>query len=195
MAEGEKMSKSLGNFYTVNDLLNEFPGEAIRLALLKTHYRQPLDFTKAGIEEAKRELDGFYRSLRGIKLTTNHRPPSLNMIEALSDDLNTPQALSHLHEITNTINKKSTPDKHLTAEKLIASGKILGLLQKDPEDWFKGNPTEGGLKDSSIDALVAERAQAREKKDFNRSDEIRKELENQGILLEDSAGETTWKRK
>jgi cysteinyl-tRNA synthetase len=194
MAEGEKMSKSLGNFYTVNDLLKEFPGEAIRLALLKTQYRQPLDFTKAGIEEAKRELDGFYRSLRGIKSISNKKPHCSKVVEALSDDLNIPKALSYLHEMASAINKNSDSKKSLAAGELIDTGKLLGLFQQNPEDWFKGNTKENTLDNPSIEALVTERAQARDRKDFDRSDEIREELAEHGILLEDSAGETTWKR-
>ena len=194
MAEGEKMSKSLGNFYTVNDLLKEFPGEAIRLALLKTHYRQPLDFTKAGIEEAKRELDGFYRALRGIKLTYNQSTKVPTVAEALCDDLNTPLALSQLHKMANAINKASATEKSSVAGCLIAAGDLLGLFQKDPEDWFKGENTEGGLEDADIEALITERAQARNKKDFRRSDEIRDMLAKQNISLEDGAGDTTWKR-
>jgi cysteinyl-tRNA synthetase len=194
MAEGEKMSKSLGNFYTVNDLLKEFPGEAIRLGLLKTHYRQPLDFTKAGIEEAKRELDGFYGSLRGIKLTANHTNPCPDVIESICDDLNTPLALSQLHEIASTTNKVSISEKPLAAGRLIASGKLLGILQQNPESWFKGNANEGSLGDKEIEALIQERAQARDKRDYHRSDEIREKLAEQGIILEDSLGNTNWKR-
>ena len=194
MAEGEKMSKSLGNFYTVHDLLKEFPGEAVRLALLKTHYRQPLDFTKAGIEEAKRELDGFYGALRGKDGDTDPKMEAPAVIEALSDDLNTPLALSHLHELAAALNKdgeeKSTDNK----SRLLTAGRLLGLLQQDPEDWFKGSTTEGGLDDDAIDALIEERNAARNDKDFATSDRIRDELAAQGILLEDGPNGTTWKR-
>jgi cysteinyl-tRNA synthetase len=194
MAEGEKMSKSLGNFYTVHDLLEEFPGEAIRLALLKTHYRQPLDFTKDGILEAKRELDGFYGALRGIEASSGQDTDIPAVTEALSDDLNTPLALSQLHELTGAINKAATAEKPEAAESLLAAGAMLGLLQQDPEDWFKGDALEGGLDDSAIDALIEERTEARKNKDFNRSDEIRDELAEAGVLLEDGAEGTTWKR-
>jgi cysteinyl-tRNA synthetase len=195
MAEGEKMSKSLGNFYTVHDLLGEFPGEAIRLALLKTHYRQPLDFTKAGIEEAKRELDGFYGALRGVDGDPAVESKTPDIIEALSDDLNTPLALSHLHELAGGLNKAAEDGKPEAARLLKAAGEFLGLLQQDPEAWFKGEASEGGLDDDAIDALIAERTQARADKDFERGDEIRDELEAQGILLEDGDQGTTWKRK
>ncbi|HIM24804.1 MAG TPA: cysteine--tRNA ligase [Rhodospirillales bacterium] len=194
MAEGEKMSKSLGNFYTVQDLLSEFPGEAIRLALLKTHYRQPLDFTKDGIAEAKRELDGFYGALRGWEGHPDSKMETPAVIAALSDDLNTPLALSHLHKLTGDINKAECEEKAEASNCLLIAGKLLGLLQQDPEDWFKGSAAEGSLDDAAIDALIADRNQAREQKDFTRSDEIRDELAEQGILLEDGADGTTWKR-
>ena len=194
MAEGEQMSKSLGNFYTVQDLLSEFPGEAIRLALLKTHYRQPLDFTKDGIAEAKRELDGFYGALRGWEGHPDSKMETPAVIAALSDDLNTPLALSHLHELAGDINKAEGEEKAEASNCLLIAGKLLGLLQQDPEDWFKGSAAEGSLDDAAIDALIADRNQAREQKDFTRSDEIRDELAEQGILLEDGADGTTWKR-
>ena len=194
MAEGEKMSKSLGNFYTVQDLLSEFPGEAIRLALLKTHYRQPLDFTKDGIAEAKRELDGFYGALRGWVGHPDYKMETPAVIAALSDDLNTPLALSHLHELAGAINKAEGEEKAEASNCLLIAGKLLGLLQQNPEDWFKGSAAEGSLDDAAIDALIADRNQARKQKDFTRSDEIRDELAEQGILLEDGADGTTWKR-
>jgi cysteinyl-tRNA synthetase len=194
LAEGEKMSKSLGNFYTVNDLLKEFPGEAIRLALLKTHYRQPLNFTKAGIEEAKRELDSFYRALRGIAFSTKQIVKPATVTEALSDDLNTPLALSQMHEMASILNKTSANEKPKAAGHLVAAGEVLGLFQKDPEDWFKGKVTESDLEDAKIEALINKRAQARDKKDFKQSDEIRNKLAKYGISLEDGKGGTTWQR-
>jgi cysteinyl-tRNA synthetase len=203
MAEGEKMSKSLGNFYTVHDLLDKFPGEAIRLALLKTHYRQPLDFTKEGLAEAKRELDGFYGALREIPTSgkfeeirdsgIGEKDPMI--LEALKDDLNTPLALSHLHSDTRELRTiKDAESQSVARDGVVARAYLLGLLQQDPEAWFKGSATEGGLDDAAIDALIEKRTQARADKDFARADEIRDQLAEQGILLEDGAGGTTWKR-
>ena len=195
MAEGEKMSKSLGNFYTVHELLDEFPGETIRLALLKTHYRQPLDFTKDGLAEAKRELDGFYGALRGVDASAEAGQETPDIIEAMSDDLNTPLALSHLHELAGNLNKAEGGQKPEAASRLLSAARLLGLLGQDPEAWFRGEASEGGLDDATIDALIAERDRTRENKEFKRGDEIRDQLEAQGILLEDGAQGTTWKRK
>jgi len=190
MAEGEKMSKSLGNFYTVHDLLDEFPGEAIRLALLKTHYRKPLDFTKEGLTEAKAELDKMYRALDALKdIEPSTDQPSADVLDALNDDLNTPLALTHIHELM----RGHGP---VVKGQLLASAQILGILQQNPKDWFKGKSTatQGGLSDAEIDALIDQRRQARADKDFAASDRIRDELLDQGIILEDGTSGTTWRR-
>ncbi len=195
MAEGEKMSKSLGNFYTVRELLDEFPGEAIRLALLKTHYRQPLDFTRDGLLEAKRELDGFYVALRKSKDVPESPWKTVPEIQMpLEDDLNTPQALARLHKTLGALNREEE-QAAIHKGALLAGGDLLGLLQQDPEHWFKWRP-EGAesLDDAAIEALIAERDKARAAKDFKRADEIRDGLESQGILLEDGPGGTAWKR-
>jgi cysteinyl-tRNA synthetase len=212
MAEGEKMSKSLGNFYTVHELLQEFPGEAIRLTLLKTHYRQPLDFTKDGIREAKAELDRFYRAIQ-IADEERSQSPDIEAQEAarsdihdsflgpLCDDLNTHGAIAHLHVMADNL-FQDTGDAYgriSGVHELRRSANLLGLLQQDPDAWFKWQPparagSEAGLSDGDIDALIAERQDARKNKDFGRADEIRDELTAAGIQLEDGAGGTTWRR-
>jgi len=210
MVEGEKMSKSLGNFYTVHDLLDEFPGEAIRLALLKTHYRQPLDFTKDGIREAKRELDKFYRALIKLKKIEERNPDfakraandeefiANKTLAILKDDLNTPLAISDMHILIDGVFRSERGNDEgmiLVAKELRESASLLGLLQQDPEVWFKGGQgSEDGLAEADIDALIAQRTQARTDKDFAASDRIRDELAAQGVVLEDGAGGTTWRR-
>jgi len=192
------MSKSLGNFYTVHELLDEFPGEAIRLLLLKTHYRQPLDFTKDGLAEAKRELDGFYGALRETKNTGRIATmPHPIILEALQDDLNTPRAMSELHRLSGLVNTSADDGAHAAnMSALSASAELLGLLQQDPEDWFKWAPKSrlAGLSDADIDVLVAARVEARKAKDFAASDRIRDELKAAGVMLEDGPAGTLWRR-
>ena len=198
MSEGEKMSKSLGNFYTVRELLDEFPGEALRLALLKTHYRQPLDFTKDGVREAKRELDYLYGALRGGNVDTGDvaSKDGARIVAALADDLNTPQALVALREMAATVyrardvEKRAEPAIDDLRRVLAASAASLGLLQAASEAWFRG-----GVDDSTqIDDLVAARTAARKAKDFAEADRIRGELDALGIVLEDGPGGTIWRR-
>jgi cysteinyl-tRNA synthetase len=186
MAEGEKMSKSLGNFYTVHDLLYEFPGEAIRLALLQTHYRQPMDFTKNGIADARRTLDKWQR-VAGDVTTTNEATPQ-GLIDALSNDLNTPKAIAGLHRLAG----EGTDDARRA---LKAGANFLGLMNQNADDWFKWSPANASdLDEVAIDALIKEREDARTNKDFARADEIRDALTVQGIMLEDTAVGTAWKR-
>ncbi len=192
MVEGEKMSKSLGNFITVHDLLEDHHGETIRLCMLMTHYRQPFNWTAAGLAQAKDALDRWYGALRSVENAGGGEICDA-VVDALSDDLNSPLAISVLHELVGEVNKS---DDVALAEDLVASGHLLGLLQLDPEDWFKWQSAggSGGLSVTDIDTLVNERTQARANKDFARSDEIRDDLAAEGILLEDGLDGTTWKR-
>ncbi len=217
---GEKMSKSLGNFFTVRDLLENpiWPGEqhkkgeSIRLALLSAHYRQPLDFSRDALQIHKQTLDRFYNALYEVKDVESRDDAAPEEITAaLEDDLNTPLALSALHECATALNKA----KHITAKAalkgaLLAGGASLGLLQADPEAWRKGREIRGnvqlplltmtghmtvGLIDPWVEDRIAARNAARKARNFGEADRIRDELTAKGIILEDKpGGKTEWRR-
>lgn len=193
MVNGEKMSKSLGNFFTVRDLLVRYDGETIRLCLLMVHYRQPFDWTDDLANQAQQTLRRFYGALKDNPAPSVDAQMDEDVLSALQDDLNTPLALSHLHELVNQLNKATDTDQKVgLAGKIKASGALLGLLQQDPQQWLQNGVS---LTSEAIEALIQERRQARENRDFARADEVRQELLAQGVILEDSAQGTTWRRQ
>lgn len=193
MINGVKMSKSLGNFYTVDEILAKYPAEALRLLFLTTHYHQPFNFTFEGLEQAKNILDKFYNALlKNADIPAEKTEPSEKLIAALCDDLNTPLALSYLHETLGNLNKAETKEERVKYKsELLANAYMLGLLYNDAESWFKGTTD---AEDTEIEALIAKRAEAKKNKDWATADAIRNELKERGIVLEDSPTGTTWKK-
>ncbi|MEH6477194.1 MAG: cysteine--tRNA ligase [Sneathiella sp.] len=193
--EGEKMSKSLGNFRTVRELLAEAPGEALRLNMLSAHYRQPLDWTSDGVTQAKTNLDRLYTSLQSLSDVDADLDAVADGVQAaLEDDINTPKALAALYALSSAANKETDPVSRARLKgELLSGGKMLGVLLQEPSDWFQSG-ADDSISGDEIDALIAERIQAKADKDYARSDEIRDNLKEQGITLEDGAGGTTWKR-
>lgn len=219
--DGEKMSKSLGNFKLLHDLLDQYPGEVIRFVLLSAHYRQPAEFNADLLDEAKKTLDRWYSALdkassKAVEkyviedennftyLKTKVSKTQLieiervesQFIEALYDDLNTPKAFSALYRIFSIVNNTIEGyELDCYVELFKECAQLLGLLQQDPQIWLKGQASEDGLSDDQINDLVDERIEAKDNKDYGRADEIRDILVAEGIILEDSAHGTAWRRK
>jgi cysteinyl-tRNA synthetase len=184
LVNGEKMSKSLGNFKVLRDVLEVAPGEAVRFLLMRSHYRSTLDFSDAGLVEARRELDRFYRAIAAHGVKPGKFVPDCVM-EPLLDDLNTPGAIAGLHGLADA----ALAGDETAAAGLLAAGQVLGLFNVSPEVWFQG---QGDA--AKIEGLIAERKAARGAKDFARADEIRKALEADGVVLEDGPAGTTWRK-
>ena len=193
-SEGEKMSKSLGNFTTINELLFQFNGEAIRYALLQAHYRAPLSFSKKSLEEAKKSLSRLYRAVDGFEVNGN---PDKELMINLCDDINTPKALARAHYLTDQANKGSKE----CAQKLKNSSKILGVLTQSTERWFKFEKKDNqnqsldiALTEKEIDELILKRQIAKENKDYTNADQIREQLLKLDIILEDKPDKTIWRK-
>jgi len=203
---GAKMSKSLGNIETVHDLIAKHPPEALRYALLSAHYRQPLDWSEALIEQCKNTLDRLYGTLRALDAIEATAAIPQAIETALDDDLNTPQALAEVARIATVARQLLAPaggpdaarDAQLQAQlqqaksDLLGAGLALGLLQQTPEAWFNRGVGDGD--DARIQALIDARSAAKKNRDFARADAIRQELADEGIVLEDTPQGVRWKR-
>jgi cysteinyl-tRNA synthetase len=186
--DGEKMSKSLGNVRFIHELLKEWPGEAIRLALLTGHYKAPLDFSRGLLEQAKASLDRLYGVLERLEdVAAAEMPPAASVLAALCDDLNTPRAMAELYAVSNAAAAARTPE---TKGELLAAARLLGLLEDAPQAWFRG----AGRDDAEIEALVAQRAQARAEKNWAEADRVRGLLTARGVEVLDGAAGSTWRR-
>jgi cysteinyl-tRNA synthetase len=200
----EKMSKSLGNFFTIRDVLKKYPAEVIRYFLVSSHYRSQIDYSERSLQEAKASLDRFYNTLRLLsidemqKVQASEFSKRFNM--SMEDDFNTPEALAVLFDMVREINRIKDNDlagAQLLGRELLSLGAILGLLQQNPDEFLKSESgdRESVLTPDKIEVLIVKRNQARVNKDWAESDRIRDELKASGIILDDSREGTTWRRE
>jgi len=190
--DNEKMSKSLGNFFVVRDVLKHYDPEVVRFLLLRSHYRSPLNYTDANLDDAKQALTRLYTALRDHAAATRPvdwaEPHAQRFKAAMDDDFGTPEAVAELHQLANAAFQG---DANASAQ-LKALGAVLGLLQRAPNAFLRAAPA--GVDEAWINERIAARQAARKNKDFAEADRIRKELLDKGIVLEDKGGATTWRR-
>ncbi|MBI2312572.1 MAG: cysteine--tRNA ligase [Betaproteobacteria bacterium] len=194
--DNEKMSKSLGNFFTVREVLEKYAPEVVRFFILRAHYRSPLNYSDQHLEDAKHALTRLYTALKGV--AAPERPADWNEAhaqrfrEAMDDDFNTPEAMAVLFDLANELNRSRS---RAVAAQLRALARVMGLLQQDPVDFLRSGPGAGAeLGSGRIEALIAERLAARKAKNYAEADHIRKALLDAGIVLEDGPQGTTWRR-
>lgn len=194
--DGEKMSKSLGNFFTIREVLKQYDPEVVRFFILRAHYRSPLNYSDAHLDDAKGALTRLYTTLKNtpaaaFDLSENANDYTRRFYAAMNDDFGTVEAVAVLFELAGEVNK--TNDAQL-AGCLKALGGIIGLLQRDPTEFLQGGAASDGLSNEEIEDLIARRKQARADKNWAESDRIRDLLNEHKIILEDNAGGTTWRR-
>jgi cysteinyl-tRNA synthetase len=195
IVNGEKMSKSIGNIKLVHDLINNYQGEVLRLTLLSAHYRQPLNWTVNSINQNNAMLERLYRGVKELnKIEADSEECGVpdNIMEALCDDLNTPKALAELNLLSNSISTVSADEKKKIKGKILATGKLIGILQEDPDKWLGYGYSES-LDNKTIENLIKKRNEARRNKNFALADTIRDELKNKKIEIEDTKDGTIWR--
>ncbi|MES9899417.1 MAG: cysteine--tRNA ligase [Sedimenticola sp.] len=195
----EKMSKSLGNFFTVREILQRYQAEEVRYFILTSQYRSPLNYDEEHLDNARGALTRFYTALRGLPDAepAGGEAFSNRFHEAMDDDFNTPEALAAMFELVRELNRVRKEDEAQAAAlgaELKRLGAIIGILQDDPERYLRGMATDDGLSDEVIESLVQQRLDARSAKDWGEADRIRDELIEKGVVLEDGAGGTSWRR-
>lgn len=196
--DNEKMSKSLGNFFTVRDVLKEYDAESVRYFLLSGHYRSQLNYTEDNLKQAKAALERLYTALRGVKpnldVELSDYAEVTKFVTAMDDDFNTPEALSVLFELAKGLNKQDDASKAADlAGVLVKLGEVLGVLQSSPEAYLQGEQNDDEV--AQIEALIVKRNQARADKDWGAADEARDALTAMGIVLEDGPEGTTWRKQ
>lgn len=198
----EKMSKSLNNFFTIREVLKSYDAEVVRYFIMNSHYRSPLNYSDGNLDEAKNALTTLYTALRDINTHQETKlagPPADKFFAAMDDDFNTPAAIASLFELAGEVNKTRNNDMAKATElasQLKQLAGMLGILQREPEAFLQGEPTDGnGLSSEQIEGLIQQRLDARANKQWAESDRIRDELHEQGIILEDGAQGTTWRRE
>jgi cysteinyl-tRNA synthetase len=196
----EKMSKSLGNFFTVREILQNYRPEEVRYFILTSHYRSPLNYDEGNLQNARGALTRFYTALRGLPDAAPDQAGELTarFLAAMDDDFNTPEALAVLFDLAREVNRLRRESDAVAAPlgaELRRLGGILGILQDDPEAYLRGGEGSAeGLSDAAIEGLIAQRLAARKAKNWAEADRIRDELKGKGVLLEDGPGGTTWRR-
>lgn len=196
----EKMSKSLGNFFTLREVLKAYAPEVIRYFILASHYRSPLNYSDQNLDSARAALERFYTALRDVQpaQVSDGGAYEARFRQAMDDDFNTAEALAVLFELANHLNKaKAQGDQALVAQlagQLKYLGGVLGLLQDDAERFLKGDSASGESDDQAIETLIEQRARAKKEKNWTEADRIRDELQRRGIILEDGPGGTRWRR-
>lgn len=190
--DDEKMSKSLGNFFTIREVLEKYDPEVVRFFILRAHYRSPLNYSDKHLDDAKASLTRLYTALRGQEIADTvidwQQPQAAKFKAAMDDDFNTPEAIAVLFELANDLNKDKSAETAALLKQLAA---IIGLLQRDPEHFMQGEAGDDAL---DIEGMIAARIAAKAAKDYAEADRIRKALAEAGIVLEDTAQGTTWRR-